>query len=86
MTIPTAPQRLAPHRDASHRPAPHRVATPLDRATIPPLRPDRLAASNAIDVQMRRRNPWPERAMRAVWVGFWAALGFAVAGTIWVLA
>lgn len=39
----------------------------------PPLRADLLAAGNMIDVPVCRRPTWPERAMRWVWRGFWAA-------------
>ena len=47
----------------------------------PPLRPDRLAAGGTIDVQVRRRSAWPDRAMRWVNTIFWSlffALGAGV--------
>lgn len=41
----------------------------------PGLDPRRLAASNALDLQIsRRRNPRHERAMRWCWRCFWTVL------------
>lgn len=40
---------------------------------------DRLACGGAIDIQIRRRSDWPERAMRWIWRGMFVGLGLAVA-------
>lgn len=55
----------------------------LRRDDDPGLNLDRLAAGGTIDIQRRRRNPWPERLLRWVWIGFWAVLGFAIGSAIW---
>ena len=42
----------------------------------------RLAAGGTIDVQIRRRSDWPDRAMTLIWRGFFVALGIAVAARV----
>jgi hypothetical protein len=58
-----------------------------DHDMTTPLHSDRLELG-MLDIQMRQRIAWPERAMRRIsrsfWVAFWLLLGFAVTATIWV--
>lgn len=59
----------------------------LDAPGLQPLHPDRLGLG-MLDIQPRQRSAWPEHAMRRInrsfWLLFWAFLGFAITGTIWV--
>lgn len=59
----------------------------LDDLGLQPLHLDRLELG-MLDIQPRRRSSWPELAMRRInrsfWLLFWAFLGFAITGTIWV--
>ena len=59
----------------------------LDDPGLPPLHLDRLGLG-MLDIQPRQRSTRPERAMRRIrrsfWLLFWAFLGFAITGTIWV--